>query len=440
MCTADWLSTSPRRLLLLAAVLHITLTIGITLLGKSNLTPNTFDSNGVGIAFALDSATYRKHATEMSHLIREGRYRDWFYYRAPLATLHVRIYSISYALLGWVLGEGILAVEPINLFYYLSILILTYSIGASLFSPAVGRLAAVVIGLWPSLLIITTQLLQDPLFICAFLLLLLSLAVCINQQISFKQAFAYTGSGVASLLLVLLARSTMWEIVVAIVCLAALVCIISQLTMRRFDPRKNLAICLICIAAFVLPTIVSGRRVTDRVERAASSKSQVDTPTIAAAPWSRFSQQIGWVRHRFIISYKSAGSNLDTDVELHTTGDVIRYFPRALQIGLLAPFPTMWFSAGKEVGLAGRLIVGAEMLGFYFLLSLACSTVVRERRQMAVWFLFATGVFGCVVLAYAVVNAGALYRLRYPYFIPIILLGVRGFWSYFNKNPRSLRS
>jgi hypothetical protein len=431
---ADPFPTSLLRLLLLAAVLHVALAIAIALVGKSRILPHTLDSHGVGISFALDSVSYREQAVEMARLLREGKFRDWINYRAPLATFHARVYSISYALLGWLLGEGVLAIEPINLFYYLSILVLTYLVGATVFSPTVGRLTVAVIGLWPSLLIFTTQLMRDPIFIAAFLLLLFSLVVCIKQKISFKQAFACAGAGWIALFLILLVRSTMWEVVVATVLLAFVVCVMSQIAMRRFDATKTVAIVLLCVAFFLLPRIMSGRRVADRFERATPVDARVRSSTREGTPWTRVAAQIGWVRHQFITRYASAGANLDTDVELQTPGDMVRYLPRAIEIGLLAPFPSMWFSPGKEVGLSGRLVIGAEMLGCYLLLGLACLTLMRERRRLVVWFLFASAVLGSVALAYAVVNAGALYRLRYPYFIPIILLAAQGYVEWRHKH------
>jgi hypothetical protein len=84
----------------------------------------------------------------------------------------------------------------------------------------------------------------------------------------------------------------------------------------------------------------------------------------------------------------------------------------------------MWFAPGAKVGLSGRLVIGAEMVALYAMLVLSVATVVRERRRLLVWFLFVTSVLACTSLALVVVNAGALYRLRYPYFIPIILLGL----------------
>ena len=434
MRIAHWSSISPLRLLLLAAVLHLVLAIAITIVGKAQLLPGTFDSNGVGISFALDSASYREQAAYMATMLRAGNFRGWLDYRAPLATFHSRLYSIAFALLGWLLGEGVLAAEPINLFFYLAMLVLTYLLGTAVFSPAVGRLTATIVALWPSLLMFTTQFMRDPLFISAFLLLLLSLVVILsNKETSFKKVLAYTGSGCAALFLILLARSTMWEIIGATVVLCAVFLVLSQVILRRFEPIKMTAVLLLCVAVVVLPKIFEGRRVADLFDRATSTNTTLQTSVQGASPWARTAMQVGWARDRFINRYATAGSNLDTDVKLQTLGDLIRYSPRAVEIGLLAPFPSMWFRVGQRVGLTGRLWIGAEMAAFYLLLILACVTLVRERRRLVVWFLFSTVVLACMVLAYVIINVGALYRIRYPYFIPIILLGVQGL-KFLNRN------
>ena len=424
MSIHSWRTQPLRRLLLIAALLHIILVITITVVGKARLLPNTFDANGVGVAFALDSVSYREQALYMASQLREGRVRDWINYRAKLATFHARVYSISYALLGWLLGEGILALEPVNLFYYLTMLGLTYLIGASAFSPSIGRLAAIAIGLWPSLLMFTTQLLRDPMYICCFLLLVWILIACIKGLSSWRGVGIYTAAGIAALSLVLLARAAMWEIVLLTVLLAASICFLSQMRARRLDLRTSVAVLLLCVAVFLLPRVMSGGRVVDRYEQALARNPAVHATPNNGSPWSKMATQIGWARHVFIVAYPDSGSNLDADEELRTAGDIVRYLPRALELGLLAPFPSMWFAPGAKVGLSGRLVIGAEMVVLYGMLVLSVVTVVRERRRLLVWFLFLTSVLACTILALVVVNAGALYRLRYPYFIPIILLGL----------------
>jgi hypothetical protein len=45
---------------------------------------------------------------------------------------------------------------------------------------------------------------------------------------------------------------------------------------------------------------------------------------------------------------------------------------------------------------------------------------------MAIWLLFSIPAIGCVALGFVVVNISTLYRMRYAYFIIIIILGIKG--------------
>ena len=57
---------------------------------------------------------------------------------------------------------------------------------------------------------------------------------------------------------------------------------------------------------------------------------------------------------------------MDVHVGFYRATDVLRYLPRALQVALLAPFPTDWWRTGSLVWTsAGRRVVAVEMLGVY---------------------------------------------------------------------------
>src|SRR6185503_1062177 len=58
-------------------------------------------------------------------------------------------------------------------------------------------------------------------------------------------------------------------------------------------------------------------------------------------------------------------SRIDEDVRLNSVGSIIRHLPRALAVGLFAPFPNMWLRAGKHVAYSGRLMSGFETLLTY---------------------------------------------------------------------------
>src|SRR5205807_8571983 len=82
---------------------------------------------------------------------------------------HVKLYSICFTVLGGVLGENVVTVEPLNLVYYLTILVLVFMLAREIFDETLGLVAAALVAVWPSLLLQTTQLLRDQLFIIGML-------------------------------------------------------------------------------------------------------------------------------------------------------------------------------------------------------------------------------------------------------------------------------
>jgi hypothetical protein len=215
----------------------------------------------------------------------------------------------------------------------------------------------------------------------------------------------------------------------------AAICVLAQVENRRFLMGNTLAIALLLVLTVCIPRLVPAYR---------QSNTQLASPTKGAEPnknttlrqenspqsssWD-VSTRLRLLRHQFIVLYPLAGSNLDTDVELRDTAAVVRYGPRAALIGFFAPFPNMWLARGAQVGLAGRLIAGAEMLLLYAVIALAGLTLVKQRRFLSVWLLWGIAAAGCIALGYVVVNISTLYRMRYAYFILIIILGMKSLLS-----------
>src|SRR5215213_11601952 len=103
---------NPRlRYLTIAAALHLALTITIFLIGHFQVFPGTFDQNGIGLTFAIDSTTYQKVAGDLAEELHHNGFAAWLNAKAPL---HSRLYSLSFATLGALVGYNILAAEPLN--------------------------------------------------------------------------------------------------------------------------------------------------------------------------------------------------------------------------------------------------------------------------------------------------------------------------------------
>src|SRR5215212_9290841 len=134
--------SNPLRWLLLAGAIHITLTLAIFLVGYFQLLPSVIDPHGTGLTFAIDGTSYRSVASQMGVDLQTQGLRAWLADKAPF---HCRIYSISFATFGKLLGHNVLGAEPINLVYYLGILSCVYLLGREIFDAGSGLLAAAIV-------------------------------------------------------------------------------------------------------------------------------------------------------------------------------------------------------------------------------------------------------------------------------------------------------
>ena len=138
----------------------------------------------------------------------------------------------------------------------------------------------------------------------------------------------------------------------------------------------------------------------------------------------RLSQRTSYLRQKFVRKYPHGGSNLDAEVRFAGPLDILRYLPRAISIGLWAPFPSTWFQSGERVGRAGRLLCGGETLCLYVAQALMLVHLVRRRDRLSFFLLF-TYILGAAALGTVVLNAGTLYRLRYA-FAMLVLIAAAG--------------
>jgi hypothetical protein len=124
--------------------------------------------------------------------------------------------------------------------------------------------------------------------------------------------------------------------------------------------------------------------------------------------------------------YFSGGSNIDAQVQLEDGTDILRYLPRAAEIGFLAPFPNMWLHRNGVAGGAARMLSGAEMLVWYFLYVLVAICLWHERRKLAIWLPGVVAIVSLIALGLVMINAGALYRLRYAFLIMLAVFAAKG--------------
>ncbi|MFC2081635.1 hypothetical protein ACFLR0_00440 [Candidatus Bipolaricaulota bacterium] len=129
-------------------------------------------------------------------------------------------------------------------------------------------------------------------------------------------------------------------------------------------------------------------------------------------------------------------ANIDEGVVFHSAVDVVRYAPRALQIALFAPFPTSWFSTHESTFVTLHYwLVGVEMIIAYLGLLLIPLGVIRWWRSPALWVVLLFCLSMLLAWAFSTINAGTLYRLRYPYLLTLVCLGMAGGTGWIRRPP-----
>ena len=99
--------------------------------------------------------------------------------------------------------------------------------------------------------------------------------------------------------------------------------------------------------------------------------------------------------------------------------------PRAAQIAFLAPFPSDWFGQGSTAATTVmRRVSMLEMLVNYAALMFVPFAFWRWRSRGEIWILAIFGTVMLLVYSVATPNVGTLYRIRFPYLMPFLALGI----------------
>jgi peptidoglycan biosynthesis protein MviN/MurJ (putative lipid II flippase) len=150
-----------------------------------------------------------------------------------------------------------------------------------------------------------------------------------------------------------------------------------------------------------------------------------ETPGLPAEIDGMF-RRVSELRVHFIRYAQSvgAGSGIDEHRIPSDVGEVLAYLPRALFVGLFAPFPDSW---SKRVSLP-RLAAAIETSIWYiFFLGLIVLAIRHPSRELLAGLVFCAAIV--TVLFYANPNIGTLYRTRYGVWMFLLLGGAVGWAS-----------
>lgn len=403
-------SRTPRAAMAAAAVFHLVVTLGVFCIGRFRLDPQQIDVSGIG-QFARDGYRFESDTELLAHTLVHDGLVAWL--ASPLQ-IHIKFYSLSFLLLGRLLGSNILVAEPVNLFCYLVILATTFKLTRRLSGQRAAWVASAIVALWPTLLLHTTQFLRDPTLIAAILILVLAATDLLTVDSNWSRNLIAGVIGWGACLVLWMSRPDMWLVIRAIVVFAFVLVIIRMVRDRKLLVGNLTAIALLVVLTAFMPQVAQQTKENTGLSLGGSANGE-GFPIGA---------RIAARRLDFVKSgLGQSGSMIDGDVSFKSDVDIIKYVPRAVEIGCFAPFPAMWFNPGYNVGLMGRLLSGVETLVSYVIALLACIFVWQNRRRLDVWLLVLTIMTGVTALGLVVVNVGTLYRMRYPFWILMVVLG-----------------
>ncbi|MDD5120692.1 MAG: hypothetical protein PHR84_05225 [Candidatus Omnitrophica bacterium] len=138
-------------------------------------------------------------------------------------------------------------------------------------------------------------------------------------------------------------------------------------------------------------------------------------------------------REGFRLSGPQAKSNIDSNISFGNVKGILAYLPRAAQIVFLAPFPNQWLQEGSHPGnTLMRRMAAYEMIAVYLILLFLPYALWHWRKRIEIWIIFLFCTYIMLMHGLVVCNVGSLYRMRYPYIMTLVSLGIAGFIVFLN--------
>lgn len=385
----------------------------------------------------------------------------------PQGNAPIGIAAAVYALTGisepWVL-------MPINAGLFAVGAVCLYTMFTAFASRPLAFIATMPFVLFPSAAMIYGQIHKDVWSIAGILLIsVVWVRFAMHSISNWRGLFSQAMFTLVGALLIWLVRPYLLKVVLATSMLAAFILVVLAVLARGGNYRGytvqrwiGVALCLSLLVIFANSRSVPSAPSTASTATTAATPSAPSVPSgqdlyllDLADPSSTAFKELGqrdmawhkskWIpvfaeklfievvqsRRGFAYGYPNAGSNIDIKVEFHSAGDVIRYFPRAFQIGTFSPFPDMWMAPGVSPGADRmRLLSGVETALAYLLLPGVVLLFVRCRdrnTQCAVALMLTViTVIAIIIIALVVSNVGTLYRMRYGYWHVLLGLGMIG--------------
>lgn len=377
-----------------------------------------------------DAIYFHNTAVEMAERIKALGWGEWRLMPTGAATGNVGLLAGLYALVG---PEPAFFLPLTSAFHALGA-VLVVLIALQILPTRGGLRAGLVAGffflVFPSALVWFGQNHKDSFAIAGFLLALLaflrSLDSAALSRLLFNSILFLLGLGLVAIMRPHLVLIYLVAFFCAFACLFAASFAWRELRSWAGVGRAFLLTCLGVIFSTVVPV---NNALVDQDIR------EVDGNLLADWQWQQSDyipasadsllKKVSAMRTHFVNYGLSveAGSIVDAHVKPESAGQAISYLPRALVVGLFAPFPDFWV---EKLSLP-RIIGALETLMFYLFFP-GILFILRHRLSRPL--LACLVVAGAVMMVNAFVspNMGTLHRVRYGQWFVFLLIGACG-WA-----------
>ena len=407
---------------------HLAVSISLSLIARSTLLASLHNGQGLW-NFAPDSSSYNREAYRLLDFLKKGNLSGWWE-GSPF--WHVKWIALSYG----AITPDPLSFAPLNAIVWTVSIYCVYKIARILFPDrqTFSIACALIFGFCPSYLLHTTQLLRDPFYVLGVLIMIWGWVGLLSGY----RGIVFSLLASFGVLLACLNRIYVLEPLIVLSLLATVLVVLGAPRARMYALLAFIMIGGIYVYQYpskfvqILQKEKGASILADSTQTGETKSGNLRLFANGVTDWVRYQvMRLANARKTWINKYPNAGTNIDTDVHFRSLKDILAYIPRAAVIGFFAPFPSHWFGTPRTAGPASRILAGLEMMVWYILLLgfgyfLFTGPVAWQIR---IWMLVYTLTL-VVLTSLVVTNIGALYRLRYVYFLPILIGGLEG-WTRF---------
>jgi hypothetical protein len=124
----------------------------------------------------------------------------------------------------------------------------------------------------------------------------------------------------------------------------------------------------------------------------------------------------------------TAASNIDKGIDFCRNEDLIAYTPRAMQIAFFAPFPSKWAALEKRNSSSVEIYISAVEMFYCYIAYIGLIYWLFAYRRWNVSLLMPVGfsLGMMLLLGLTVANVGTLYRMRFPFAMIFVSIGMAG--------------